>query len=137
MRTRMDRRIAADHEVAHGPAEPHASTRTAQAAITRTTTAAAVTATGRGTGRTNRRRPMTFPLMALAVGAIVAGFVGIPAALGGGNAIEHFLEPSFVASSAHHEPPQRRRPTTRRSRPRPSTGEKEPPRTRHARSSSA
>jgi NADH-quinone oxidoreductase subunit L len=47
---------------------------------------------------------MTAPLMALAVGAIVAGFVGIPAALGGGNQIEHFLEPSFVASSAHHEP---------------------------------
>ena len=41
---------------------------------------------------------MTFPLMALAVGAIVAGFVGVPAALGGGNAIEHFLEPSFTAS---------------------------------------
>ena len=44
--------------------------------------------------------PMTFPLMALAVGAIVAGFVGIPAAIGGGNAIEHFLEPSFTASAA-------------------------------------
>jgi len=40
---------------------------------------------------------MTFPLMALAVGAVVAGFVGIPAALGGTNAIEHFLEPSFTA----------------------------------------
>jgi NADH-quinone oxidoreductase subunit L len=45
--------------------------------------------------------PMTFPLMALAVGALVAGFFGIPAALGGGNAIEHFLEPSFTASAAH------------------------------------
>ena len=44
--------------------------------------------------------PMTFPLMALAVGAIVAGFVGIPAAIGGGNAIEKFLEPSFVASAS-------------------------------------
>jgi NADH-quinone oxidoreductase subunit L len=44
---------------------------------------------------------MTYPLMALAVGAIVAGFFGIPAALGGGNAIEHFLEPSFTASAAH------------------------------------
>jgi NADH-quinone oxidoreductase subunit L len=43
---------------------------------------------------------MTFPLMALAVGAIVAGFIGIPAALGGANAIEHFLEPSFTASAA-------------------------------------
>jgi len=43
--------------------------------------------------------PMTFPLMALAVGAIVAGFVGIPAAIGGSNAIEKFLEPSFTASA--------------------------------------
>jgi NADH-quinone oxidoreductase subunit L len=43
--------------------------------------------------------PMTFPLMALAVGAIVAGFVGIPPAIGGGNAIEKFLEPSFTASA--------------------------------------
>jgi NADH-quinone oxidoreductase subunit L len=42
-------------------------------------------------------RPMTMPLMVLAVGAVVAGFVGIPAALGGGNTIEHFLEPSFTA----------------------------------------
>jgi NADH-quinone oxidoreductase subunit L len=40
---------------------------------------------------------MTFPLQVLAIGAIIAGFVGVPAALGGGNAIEHFLEPSFVA----------------------------------------
>jgi NADH-quinone oxidoreductase subunit L len=43
---------------------------------------------------------MTMPLMVLAVGAIVAGFVGIPAALGGGNTIEKFLEPSFTAE--HH-----------------------------------
>jgi NADH-quinone oxidoreductase subunit L len=43
--------------------------------------------------------PMTFPLQALAIGAIVAGFIGIPAALGGGNAIEHFLEPSFTAET--------------------------------------
>jgi NADH-quinone oxidoreductase subunit L len=46
-------------------------------------------------------RPMTIPLMALAVGAAVAGFVGIPAAiLPSGSAIEHFLEPSFTAE--HH-----------------------------------
>ena len=44
--------------------------------------------------------PMTFPLMALAVGAIVAGLLGIPAALGGGNRIEQFLEPSFSAGHA-------------------------------------
>ena len=44
--------------------------------------------------------PMTLPLQVLAVGAVVAGLVGIPTALGGGNAIEHFLEPSFTAHAA-------------------------------------
>ncbi len=48
-------------------------------------------------------RLMTVPLMVLAVGAVVAGYVGIPAALGGSNAIEHFLEPSFVAHVAEGE----------------------------------
>jgi NADH-quinone oxidoreductase subunit L len=48
--------------------------------------------------------PMTFPLMTLAVGAIVAGFVGIPAAIGGGNAIEKFLEPSFTAQEVRLKP---------------------------------
>ena len=42
-------------------------------------------------------RMMTVPLIILAVGAVLAGYVGVPAALGGSNAIEHFLEPSFVA----------------------------------------
>jgi NADH-quinone oxidoreductase subunit L len=42
-------------------------------------------------------KSMTIPLQILAVGAAIAGFVGIPAALGGGNAIEHFLAPSFEA----------------------------------------
>ncbi|MDA1094332.1 MAG: NADH-quinone oxidoreductase subunit L [Acidobacteria bacterium] len=45
---------------------------------------------------------MTVPLMILSVGAIVAGYVGIPAALGGGNQIERFLEPVYVAESAAH-----------------------------------
>jgi len=48
-------------------------------------------------------KSMTIPLQLLAVGAVVAGFVGIPAALGGGNAIEHFLEPSFTARAVVHE----------------------------------
>jgi NADH-quinone oxidoreductase subunit L len=42
-------------------------------------------------------RAMTVPLMVLAAGAVVAGFVGVPAALGGANHIEHFLAPSFEA----------------------------------------
>jgi NADH-quinone oxidoreductase subunit L len=44
-------------------------------------------------------KAMTFALVVLAVGAVAAGFVGVPAALGGGNAIEHFLHPSFAAPS--------------------------------------
>ena len=54
---------------------------------------------GRGTwhGPHEAPRSMTVPLMLLAVGAVTAGFVGVPSALGGGNAIEKFLEPSFVA----------------------------------------
>ncbi len=42
---------------------------------------------------------MTVPLMALAVGAIVAGLVGVPSVLGGNNAIGKFLEPSFSTST--------------------------------------
>jgi len=40
-------------------------------------------------------KSMTIPLMVLAVGSIVAGWVGIPAWLGGSNMIEHWLEPVF------------------------------------------
>jgi NADH-quinone oxidoreductase subunit L len=38
---------------------------------------------------------MALVLIALAVGSVVAGYVGFPAALGGSNRFEHFLEPSF------------------------------------------
>ncbi len=57
---------------------------------------------GRGAWHGPHESPsaMTGPLMLLAIGAIVAGFVGIPAALGGSNAIEHFLEPSFTVNAA-------------------------------------
>jgi NADH-quinone oxidoreductase subunit L len=40
---------------------------------------------------------MTGPLVALAAGGVIAAFIGIPHALGGTNAIERFLEPSFTA----------------------------------------
>jgi NADH-quinone oxidoreductase subunit L len=38
---------------------------------------------------------MAIPLIVLAIGSVVAGYVGIPHALGGHNAIEGFLEPAF------------------------------------------
>ena len=40
---------------------------------------------------------MAFALVVLAIGSIAAGWVGIPHAIGGGNRIEAFLEPSFHA----------------------------------------
>ncbi|HYN02496.1 MAG TPA: proton-conducting transporter membrane subunit, partial [Vicinamibacteria bacterium] len=45
-------------------------------------------------------KTMIVPLQILAAGSILAGFLGIPAVLGGGNFIEHFLEPAF--EHAHH-----------------------------------
>jgi NADH-quinone oxidoreductase subunit L len=45
-------------------------------------------------------RTMVLPLQVLAAGSILAGFLGVPAVLGGGNLIEHFMEPAF--EHAHH-----------------------------------
>jgi NADH-quinone oxidoreductase subunit L len=54
---------------------------------------------------------MTWPLVVLAVGSVVAGFVGVPHAFFGSNRIEGFLEPAIlagthaatgVAAAAHH-----------------------------------
>ena len=80
-----------DHEVSHGPAGAHDSH------------GAPADDHGAGHGHGpwhgphESPRPMTLPLQALAIGAVVAGIFGIPAALGGTNTIEHFLEPSFTA----------------------------------------
>ncbi len=41
-------------------------------------------------------RTMLLPLQVLAAGSILAGLLGVPAVLGGGNRIEHFLEPVFA-----------------------------------------
>ncbi len=41
-------------------------------------------------------KTMTVPLMVLAAGSILAGFLGVPHALGGSNRFEHFLEPVFA-----------------------------------------
>jgi NADH-quinone oxidoreductase subunit L len=76
-----------EHEVSHGVADDHAHD----------------DAHGHGHGPWHgpheSPQAMTLPLMALAVGAIVAGFLSIPPALGGGAVLEHFLEPSFTAGA--------------------------------------
>jgi NADH-quinone oxidoreductase subunit L len=90
-----------DHEVSHGPAEPHGAHDAHDAGHGAHDDAHGGHGHGPWHGPHESPAPMTFPLMALAVGALVAGFVGIPAALGGQNAIEHFLEPSFTAEAVH------------------------------------
>jgi NADH-quinone oxidoreductase subunit L len=40
-------------------------------------------------------KSMAVPLQILAAGSILAGFLGVPAVLGGRNFIEHFMEPAF------------------------------------------
>jgi NADH-quinone oxidoreductase subunit L len=74
-----------DHEVTHGPAEPDSDQ-----------------SHGHGPWHGPHESPsaMTYPLMALAVGALVAGFVGISPAICCTNEIEHFMEPSFTAHGA-------------------------------------
>jgi NADH-quinone oxidoreductase subunit L len=80
-----------DHEVTHGPAEPHDDGH-----------AHDDHAHGHGPWHGPHESPsaITYPLMALAVGALVAGFVGISPAICCTNEIEQFLEPSFTAHAA-------------------------------------
>jgi NADH-quinone oxidoreductase subunit L len=42
---------------------------------------------------------MTTPLMVLAILSVIGGWVGVPAALGGHNEFEHFLEPVFASAA--------------------------------------
>ena len=43
---------------------------------------------------------MLTPLVLLAILSVVGGWVGVPAALGGHNEFEHFLDPVFAATAA-------------------------------------
>jgi NADH-quinone oxidoreductase subunit L len=45
---------------------------------------------------------MTVPLIVLAAGSLLTGFLGIPEALGGANRFVSFLAPSLAVSHAHH-----------------------------------
>ena len=72
----------AQHDVTHGPAHPIPTGPLAHTHVWR--------------GPHEPPRAMSITLMVLAVGAIVAGFVGIPSVLGGTNALERFLAPSFA-----------------------------------------
>ncbi|HTK80965.1 MAG TPA: NADH-quinone oxidoreductase subunit L [Bacteroidota bacterium] len=47
---------------------------------------------------------MTIPLIVLAVLSVGGGFLGIPESLGGGNAIEHWLQPVFERAEVYSAP---------------------------------
>ena len=47
---------------------------------------------------------MAIPLIVLAIGSVVAGYVGVPHALGGSNWIETFLHPAFEAHQRRTRP---------------------------------
>jgi NADH-quinone oxidoreductase subunit L len=46
---------------------------------------------------------MAIPLIVLALGSILAGYVGVPAVIGGANRLETFLAPSFQAAGVQAE----------------------------------
>jgi NADH-quinone oxidoreductase subunit L len=64
---------------------------------------------GHGGGHLHDAPPaMAIPLIVLALGSVLAGYVGVPHALGGSNAIESFLHPAFhpagaMAAAGHGE----------------------------------
>ena len=45
---------------------------------------------------------MAFALIVLAIGSVLAGYIGVPHVLGGSNWIETFLHPAFLAPGADH-----------------------------------
>jgi NADH-quinone oxidoreductase subunit L len=87
----------------HGPRAPEGEGAAPGVAVPATAAAGA----SHGHGETGREAPvhhahlhdaptaMAVPLVLLAIGSVVAGYVGVPHALGGQNRIEGFLEPSF------------------------------------------
>jgi NADH-quinone oxidoreductase subunit L len=88
-----ERRIATHH-----PAHPEEEEPAAHADVAAPHAAPHADAHGHGHAPHDAPPSMAFPLIVLAVGSILAGYVGVPHALGGSNRIEKFLEPSFEVS---------------------------------------
>ena len=99
----VPRRPRASRTAAHGEHDAHRARHRAR----RTAHAA------RGTRHLHDAPPaMAIALVVLAIGSVVAGYVGLPRVLGGGDRFERFLEPSFgarSASRARSEAAERRR----------------------------
>ena len=116
---RHDAPAVAAHRRTHGDDLPAKAGSHAARGATPSTVADMADGHGHGHGARPHDAPwsMAMPLIVLAVGSIVAGYVGVPHALGGSNRIETFLDPSFEAhATAAHE---RRRGWRSRRRRRP------------------
>jgi NADH-quinone oxidoreductase subunit L len=61
---------------------------------------------GHGHGLHDAPPAMALALIVLAIGSVVAGFVGVPHAIGGNNRLETFLEPSFEAHAIASTSPE-------------------------------
>ena len=88
-----------EHRAAHGahaPAHREEEERAAQAAP-------GPTRGGHGVHLHDAPPSMAVPLIVLAAGAVLAGYIGVPTILGGSNRIEAFLEPSFTVSAPRAE----------------------------------
>ncbi|MDO8834602.1 MAG: hypothetical protein Q7V01_03360, partial [Vicinamibacterales bacterium] len=57
---------------------------------------------GHGSHLHDAPKPMAVALIVLAIGSVLAGYIGVPAVLGGSNHIEHYLAPSFAAPGIDH-----------------------------------
>src|SRR3954462_11326927 len=67
---------------------------------------------------------MTIPLVVLALGSVLVGFLNVPAALGGHEIFNHWLPPVVAAATPRSRTPPRR--AQRRSFTRPSTSSRAP-----------
>ena len=89
---------AAHHDVAHGTSHvAHAGSRPAPR------TPHAARSPEHGHALHDAPPSMAFALIVLAIGSIVAGYIGVPHAIGGNNWIETLLHPVFLAPGAPHE----------------------------------
>jgi NADH-quinone oxidoreductase subunit L len=90
------------HLAFHGPRAQHAAPSTEHAAPSTAHAAPVAQHAAASTthGHLHDAPPaMALVLIVLAAGSIVAGYAGVPHALGGSNRIERFLEPSFTAGA--------------------------------------
>jgi NADH-quinone oxidoreductase subunit L len=98
---RFDERALASGHGAHGDLNDHGAA--VHSSKTSTLTAEAEHDSGQAAhahGVHESPLVMTIPLMVLALLSVIGGFVGVPAALGGHNEFEHFLEPVFATGTA-------------------------------------